>query len=257
MLVCASAALLRADALWLAADPAAATPGATVTIDAAAGAEFGSPNTPLSATRVQSFFARLGSVALAPAPSAPGSQTTGWRMSLSAPGVVVLELLLAPEARSIARAEVVPYLRSIRASADVRAAWTEIPAPAPWLEVRRIRAKAYVRAGQPAASEAAWRRTTGEALDLAPDRDPTRLVAGDAIGFLVTRGGVPVPGAMVEFLSWGETHEHVAAADAAGRVEASLEVPGLWLVRCTEVSRVQASNHEWETDVCSVTLSVR
>jgi uncharacterized GH25 family protein len=111
---------------------------------------------------------------------------------------------------------------------------------------------------EPAAEERAWAEPLGLALEIVPERDPTTLRVGDALPVRVLRGGQPLAGFALGYVSSGETREHVAVTDAEGRATAMLDVRGTWLVHGTDLRRaVGAIDREWESDFTTMVVAVR
>jgi hypothetical protein len=254
ILAAVAARFAQAEMAWLEPETTRATPGATIVLTLNVSDSFRGSSTALPASRVDATRVALAGNLSATAPWTPASGVLRSSVTLTRPGVAVLELRLKPEARSISRSEVDRYLIALHADENIEAAWEQIPPPKPWQEIRTAVLKTYVRVGTPTPTEQAWLDSSGSGLDMVPMSDPTDAPSNAPFKVRVTRDGKSAAGVAVEFLSDGETREHVTFTDEAGAASAPLDRNGAWLIRCFDVRRVSAGNHDWETD--AVTLMV-
>lgn len=246
----------RADVTWLKPERASATPGAVLAMSIVSADQFGAPDPHAPRGHVASIAAQAGGEPVTTGPIGVTDNRAKFTATFGRPGVACVLVEFRPEARSISRGEIEHYLRSLFATDEVRTAWNEIGAPNPWQEVRTIRLKTFVRIGQPASSEPAWRTPAREGLDVVPEIDPTGLHLNDPLPVRITRDGKPLPGIVVEYVSTGEARQHIAMTDENGRVEALVDARGDWLVRCFDVRRVAAGNHDWEVAITAATVAV-
>jgi len=241
--------------VWLRPETQRATPGAAISFELLASADFaGNLQPAFSAARVEAVRGTLAGQPLALGAWQQDARALRSLAIVSRPGVAILEVVLKPEARSVSRGDVDTYLNALHASDEIRAAWDEITPPNPWQEVHAVAAKAYVRVGIPPADDHDWREARVHGLDLTPVTDPTSANVNETFAVHVTRDGKAVSGVVVEFLSEGETREHVVLSGGDGTATARLNQPGRWLIRCFDVEQVHASNHDWETAVVALLI---
>lgn len=148
------------------------------------------------------------------------------------------------------------YFRSLRAGADLRAAWAALPSPRVWREMTTRSAKAFLRIGDPSAEERSWGEPVGNAVEIVPERDPTALRVGDELPVRVRRGGASLAGFALTFVSQGGAREHMRVTDGEGRARATLDLAGKWLVHGSELRRVVSADHDWESDFATMLVQV-
>jgi hypothetical protein len=248
---------LRAHDTWLQPERFAVTPGATLAFDLTSSDGFVGFQTAINPGRVARMLARLGGAELKPGALAAAERTLRFPVTVGRPGVMVMGIELKPRLLELEADKIETYLREIHASDDLREAWAAVPAPRRWRESYVKHAKTLVRVGEPAADERAWAEPLGLALEIVPARDPTALKEGDALPVRVLRGGKPLAGLALGYVSAGETREHVAVTDADGRATATLDARGVWLVHGTDLRRVVAADREWESDFTTMVVEVR
>jgi hypothetical protein len=245
------------DVTWLKPEHFATTPGAPLDVHVVMAGTFDGTGAAVEARRIASMEVRMGSEAV-PIVQLPAGNGA-WRnlVAFSHAGVAMLHAELQPEARSIPRSDVEGYLRALHATDEIREQWAHLEAPNPWIEVRRLALKAFVRVGEPAAGEADWQYTYTSGIDIVPEQDPTSRRQGDALAVRVLRDGRPLAGAIVDYISVGEARQHVVITDGHGRAAAALNARGAWLVRCFDVHRSSAENHEWEVSAAVMAVATR
>jgi len=250
-----SAGPVRAQRTWLQPESTTVAPAAVLFLTALTSAEFATAPEPVPATRIAETKAELAGQSV-PVVLLPSAGSARMLTTFAGSGIATVDVLLKPEARSVARGRVESYLRELHATDDVRAEWAKIESPNPWQEVRTLRLKAFVQVGSPANDDRVGSAPTVSGLDLLPLTDPTRCRAGKTFSVRATRDGQPLAGAVVEYLSDGEGREHVAITDRSGTAAAPLDQTGQWLVRCFDVKRVKANNHDWETATVALLVVV-
>lgn len=258
-LVCVALAslALRAHDTWLQPERFAVTPGATLVFDLTSSDGFVGFQMPIAPERVGRMLARLGGADLKPGALAAAEKTLRFPVTVGRPGVMVMGIELKARLLELETDKIETYLREIHASDELREAWAAVPAPRRWRESYAKHAKTFVRVGEPAVEERAWAEPLGLALEIVPERDPTALKEGDALPVRVLRGGKPLAGFALGYVSAGETREHVAVTDADGRATATLDARGGWLVHGTDLRRVTAPDREWESDFTTMVVEVR
>jgi hypothetical protein len=253
-----AAGSVQAQVDWVRPERYAVTPGGVLGFALQSGAEFVGTASELSPGRIRLEQGQLAMQPLPiPAPTLGLPAISRFYVAFPRPGLAVIQVDLKPEARSIGWAEVERYLRQLHASDEVRDAWSKVEPPNPWQEVRTIRLKTFVRVGEPMANDQTATKGTGDGFELVPDADPTAMRENGTFAVRVLRDGRPVVGVMVEYLSLGESRQHVLVTNEQGRAEAALDLAGEWLVRAVDVRRVQAGNHDWDVDCAALTMSVR
>lgn len=251
------ASALRADDTWLQPEQFAVTPGVVVRLDLTSAAGFGRFQTPAASTDVVRTWGRLGGAALASAAMEATEQTLRFPLTVGRTGFAVFGVEMKARERVVAPEEIERYLEKIHAGDDVREAWAAVPEPRRWRE-RTVRfVKTVVRVGEPIADDRSWAEPLGLGLEIVPERDPTKLREGEALPMRVWRGGRPVVGFVVGFISAGETREHVAVTDAEGRASAVLDLRGNWLVQGTDLRRAMEADREWDSEVTTLVVRVQ
>ena len=248
----------QAQEAWLQPERFAATPGATLALHLTGGDGSAGAETAIKPERVARTVARLGGAEL-PWGAAPANERTlRYPVTVPRPGVGVLGVELTPRVLEREPAKIEAYLRAIHAGDEWRESWAAEPEPRRWRESGVTHAKTFVRVGEPAAAERAWAEPLGLALEIVPERDPTTLRVGDALPVRVLRGGRPLAGFALGYVSSDETREHVAVTDAEGRATAMLDVRGTWLVYGTDLRRAAgAIDREWDSDFTTMAVEVR
>ena len=259
---CAVAALaaaggLRAHDTWLQPERFAATPGATLGLDLTSADGFVGFETAIKPERVARTLGRLGDGEVKLGPAAATERTLRFPVTLTQPGVAVLGLELKPRLLELEAEKIETYFREIHAGDELRETWAAVPEPRRWRESYVKNVKTFVRVGEPAAGERAWAEPLGLALEIVPERDPTALREGEVLPVRVLRGGQPLAGFVLAYVSAGETREHVAVTDAEGRASAVLDARGAWLVHGTDLRRATAADREWDSDFTTMVVEVR
>jgi hypothetical protein len=249
---------VQARETWLQPERFAATPGATLMLDLTSAHGFTGFETAIKAERVARILGRLGAVELKVGSALVADHSLRFPVTLTRPGVAVLGVELKPQLLQLEPEKIEAYFREIYASDELREVWAAVLEPRRWRESSTKHTKTFVRVGEPGASERAWSEPLGLALEIVPERDPTALKAGDALPVRVLRGGKPLAGFVLAYVSSGETREHVTVTDAEGRATSTLDAAGIWLVHGTDLRRVSGSGErEWESDFTTMVVEVR
>ena len=250
-------AAARAHDTWLQPERFAATPGAVLGVGLTSADGFFGADTAIKPDRVARLLGRLGGGAVGFAAPQEGGKALVFSATLTRPGVAVLGVELKPRLLELAPDKIELYFREVHAGDELRAAWAAVPAPRRWRESYVKHAKTFVRVGEPLAGDRAWAEPLGLALEIVPERDPTALQAGDELPVRVLRGGAPLAGFMLAFVSAGETREHVVMTDEQGRAGATLDARGAWLVHGTDLRRAAAPDREWDSDFATMVVEAR
>ncbi len=252
-----SAAAASAEDTWLQPERFAATPGATLMLDLMSSDAFSQPGMALKPERVQRVVGRLGGRSLFIAQELVAEQSLRFPATFIRPGLAVLGVELKPERLEFAADEIEQKLRDIHASLALRATWEAVPEPRRWRENTVGYAKAFVRVGEPPPSERAWSEPLGFFLEIVPECDPTAMRAGDELAVRVLRGGEPLAGFTLNFISEGLARERVSVTDEEGRARAKLDVRGLWLLHGIDLRRSRTPNVEWESGTTTLVVEVK
>jgi len=255
--ILAIAVSARGHDTWLQPERFAATPGATLALELTSADGFNGLETAIKPERVARAPARLAGEAIMLAVPVAGEKALRFSATLPRPGVAVVGVELKPRGLELEPEKIELYFREIHADEALRAAWATVPEPRRWRESYVKNAKSFVRVGEPALGDRVWAEPLGLRLEIVPERDPTALRAGDELPVRVLRGGAPLPGFTIAFVSAGETREHVAVTDDDGRARATLDVRGAWLVHGTDLRRATAPELEWESDFTTMVVDVK
>jgi len=173
-----------------------------------------------------------------------------------APGVATIAVELAPKTLVLQPKLIEEYFQEIHAGASIRAQWDSIPKPKQWRESYIKHATSFVRVGAPT-GDSSWASPLGLGLEIVPERDPTVLVAGDALPVRVLRRGAPLSGFAVGARREGQSGESFVTTDATGRVSVPLPGAGRWLLFGTDLRRAKDPGLEWRSDFVTATIGVR
>jgi hypothetical protein len=242
---------------WLQPERFSVTPGASLMLDLTSADGFVGFQSAIKSERIAQTYVRLAGASVAFGPAAPTEQTLRFPLTLTKPGIAVVGLQLKPRLLELAPDKIELYFREIHAGDDLREKWEAIPEPKKWRENYVKAVKTFVRVGEPPAGDRAWAEPLGLALEIVPERDPTTLKEGDELPVRVLRGGQPLAGFALGYVSAGETREHVAITDVDGRATARLDTKGAWLVHGTDLRRVLAADREWESDFTTLVVEAR
>ncbi len=250
------ATVARAHDTWLEPERFAATPGATLGFSLTSAAEFGPLESAVKPWRVRRALMRLGGETTFLGEGVTGEKALAFKTTLPRPGVAVVWLELKPRTLELTAEKVEEYFREIHASDELRAQWTALPEPKKWRETYVKHVKTFVRVGEPVATERAWAEPVGAALEIVPERDPTKLKLGDELPVRVLRSGVAVENFMVAFVASGGLREHVIVTGPDGRAKMKLDLAGEWMVHGTDLRRSTEPDLEWESDFVTMVVSV-
>ena len=94
------------------------------------------------------------------------------------------------------------------------------------------------------------------AIEIVPETDPTRLVAGQELAARVLKDGYPLAGFPLMALAAGQKTGSLAKTDSEGRVRFRLDRSGWWLLKGTELKRAPGSGSNWESHFATLTVFV-
>src|SRR6185295_10010495 len=185
----------------------------------------------------------------------PAEHSLRLMTSLPDAGIATLWIELQPKTVELAPQEVDEYLAEIGASDLVKQRWIASGAKA-WRELYAKHAKTFVRVGDVAASDQSWSRPVGMYLEIVPQSDPTRLVAGSELGVLVLRDGSSVTGVTVAAQREGGAAAQMQRTDPGGAATVRLDAAGRWLIRCTVLRAFPGPDVDWESHFTTLTVDV-
>ena len=253
-LALAFAGSARAHDTWCLPQKFAASPGEVVRLELTSAMDFPAPESAIAAERLERAVLRLAGREEDLRPEGGGERALVLEASLHSAGVAVLGVQLHPRPISLTPDQVEEYLAEIGAPEAVHRAWKDLGARE-WREVYAKHAQSFVRVGE-ASADRAWSEPLGLGLEIVPEADPTRLIAGGSLPVRVLRHGAPLAGLRLSSLPEGGGAEQVATTDADGRATLAFERSGRWLVRGTDLRRSQRADAEWESDFTTLTLAV-
>jgi hypothetical protein len=248
---------VRGEDAWLKPERSAATPGATLYFEVTSANGFGNTAAPIGLDRDARFFGWLGDAELKVGAIATKDRTSRFPVTFLRPGVAVLGVELQSRVVEVAPEEVEAYLREVRAGDDLREEWQRMAPPRVWREKNVKFAKSFVRVGEPTAGDRTWTTALRFALEIVPEVDPTNVRVGSELAVKVLRNGEPVVGIVLSYVSFGETHEHVAITDLDGRARAKLDLRGPWLVRGTDLRRSKEPDRAWDSETTTMVVEVQ
>ena len=229
--------------------------GAVVSLDLTSGMAFPLPAYAIKAERIEHASFRLGGKVVEITARRAAAKSLHLTVRLGEPGIAALWVELKPKALELTPPKVAEYLDEIGASEDIRQAWTQAQ-PRRWREVYVKHAKTFIRVGE-VENDSSWAEPVGLALEIVPEKDPTRLRAGDEFPVRVLKQGKPFADFPLGSIRESSIKGVIQRTDAEGRTVFKLRQAGKWLVRGTELRKSSAPNIEWESDFTTLTIEVR
>ncbi len=235
-----------------------ATPGASLRFELLRSANFYGPGEGTEPVGVGArALCRLGGEAAAMGPIGTGAKSAGFSATLGRPGVAAVLVEFESRTRERSPEEAEAYLRRNHVGEAARAALSEgFSRP---LRRERIteRARTFVRVGEPEAGDRSWGQPLSQSLDLLPVTSPSALRVGAVFSVKVLQAGLPVEGRAVGFVLAGESRENVVFSGVDGEAATRLDVPGLWLVYCSDIQRSGESDVDWVTQISTLVIEVK
>ena len=249
---------LRGDDAWLKPERFKATPGATLRFQILAAERFSVDRTSPIAVADYGVKGRLGAELITAAFVDKDRDRAVFSVTLIGPGHAVIAGELGPVFLEKSADAIEARLREIHAGEALREAWGRQTVETPWREHLRRYVKTFVRVGEPSLANEDWARALGAPLEIVPERDPTKLRAGDRLSVRVLREGAPLQNFALNFTTADDSRDHVMFTDLAGRAEITLDAAALWLVHGTDLRLAEKprGNETWVSAFVSLTLEV-
>ncbi len=249
----AFAATAFAHDTWLLPTPARLQVGRTAVFELTSAMDFPRPETPVKADRLVAGRVRLaGSTQELRAEAQPKFL----RLStvLDRQGVATAWVETRPRTLDLKPEEVAHYLEEVGAADTVGADWKKSGGKV-WRETYVKLAKTCVRVGEPS-EDRSWAEPLGLALEMVPEKDPTRLKTGETLPLRVLWQGKPISGLSVGSVGGAPGHGSLQKTDAEGRVSVILDRPGPWLLRATLIRAAEGGEGRWNSHFTTLTLDV-
>lgn len=252
---CLTSAALSHDT-WLLPRGAAGDPPFVASLDLTSGMGFPKLDHAVQPDRIAKARIRLNGRSTNITDLALSAKSLVLRASIDAPGVAAIWVESKPRSIELTAAQVAEYFEEIDATESIRKAWAAVAEPKRWRETYVKLAKTFVRSGK-GGDAGAWAEPVGMALEIVPERDPTRLRAGDEFPVRVFRNAGPARGFALGLVGEGDAHGLLRTTDENGRVRFRLERSGQWLLRGTDLRRSTAKDIDWESEFTTLTVEVR
>jgi len=117
-------------------------------------------------------------------------------------------------------------------------------------------AKTFIRVGRSPA-DGSWAEPVGMALEIVPERDPTRLNRGGDFPVRVLEHGMPLANFPLGIVREGRRKGEIRKTDDQGRVKFRLARRGRWLLRGTKLRKATQPEVDWESDFTTLTVDVK
>ena len=241
---------------WLLPDRFAAAPGEPVAIAHRVGTGWPGETLPREPARIVRF-ALIDALGEQPIAGDPGVDPAG-SVALRRAGIALAVYRSRPSSVRLEAEAFESYLRDegLDRVIAVRAARGESQQPG--LEIFSRNAKAMLVApGEGTAHDRGrWRRPVGLTLELVPETDPRRLVAGAPFAVRLLYRGRPLAGALVKaFPKDGNERRLATRTDPQGRARFVLPEAGIWLINAVHMVDAPAqSDARWESLWSSLTF---
>jgi len=239
---------------WLIPEQFAVTPGATVNFDLTSGTGFPGLDTTVEAGRVTKAACRVARHSTDITTLTPAEHSLRLATTVADPGIATVGVDLAPRRIELQPKEVEEYLDEIGASELVKQRWA-LSDTKRWREEYNKHAKTFVRVGD-AATDRSWSEPVGMFLEIVPQSDPTKLVAGSDLTVLVLREGSTIPGFSVGLIREGGAREQMQKTDAGGAATLHLDAAGRWLLYGTLMRAMPGPDLDWESHFTTLTVEV-
>jgi len=150
------------------------------------------------------------------------------------------------------------YLAEVQPPAPILQAWKAQKARRePWVELYSKAAKGYLRAGTSRGSEGrTWRRVQrlGQALEIVPLSDPTRLVPRQRLVVQLIEGGRPL--ADIALRLFDRRGERTVRTDGSGRAVLPVRCRGRQLIATTVLQQPVHAGAPWTSRFATMSYTV-
>lgn len=285
-----AASLPRAHDTWILPLRSRVPPGVEVAFDLTSGPRFPARAATVAPERIATARLRLGGRGEPLPPGRSGERALRFQVPLRRAGIATVHVTLVSRAITLDSALVHARLADVAAPDSVWRAYLVQPYPRTWRERSATHATTFVRVASGARplppGDRSWQEPTRAALELVPEIDPTGLRTGDTLVVRALRRGMPLRGLAVGLVTGDAGAARVATSEVSGevrgeptrdrvrkavggttvrrtddegRVRLVLPRAGRWLLRATDLRRPTSDDGtlDWESDVATVTLSVR
>lgn len=239
---------------WLIPDQSKVAPQATLTLDLTSGMEFPKLDVGPKPERVERAKCRLAGRTFDITNKIAAPNSLQFKAEMPEAGVATFWVKLPPRTLELKPEEVKEYLIEVDAPEGLRRQWAEMKEPR-WRESYTKHPKTFARVGEPQ-SDRSWAEPVGMFLEILPEKDPTRVQAGDEFPVRVLKNGAPFADFSLTAVSAGEAKGETRKTDSDGRVTFRMAKPGWWLLRGTDIRKAAATDVDWESDFATLTLAV-
>jgi hypothetical protein len=113
-----------------------------------------------------------------------------------------------------------------------------------------------VRVGTPGPADRSWSDPAGLPLEIVPERDPTRLMAGDVLPVRVFLDRGAVEGIAVFAIPAAGGERRMGRTGPDGRTRIPLTEPGAWLLAAARLERADGPDADGRSEATSLYLTV-
>jgi uncharacterized GH25 family protein len=239
---------------WLMPERFSVDPGTTLAMDLTSGSAFPALDAAIEPSRVTKAAYRVARHTADLTALTPAEHSLRLNATLGEAGIATLWVDLAPRTIELAPKDVEEYLTEIGASDLVKQRWLATPGKR-WREMYSKHAKAFVRVGD-GGSDRSWSEPVGMFLEIVPQSDPTKLVAGGELIVEVLRDGGTIPSFSIAMSREGSPGQQMQKTDGGGLATFKLDAAGRWLVHGTLLRAMPGPDVEWESHFAALTVDV-
>jgi uncharacterized GH25 family protein len=238
---------------WILCDPPLVAAGRSLAVHVTSGESFPVMGAAPETSRIDRAEWRIGDRRGTITTFETGKSSLVAKDRVTTDGVAVVFVEFRPQDIDLEPAEVAEYLDEIGAPESVRRAYEKEGPDATFHETFTKHAKTYVRIGT-GGDASGCLGPVGFAIDFLPDRDPTSLKVGDTLAIKAIRGGRELESFAVGVVCAADGHATMQRTSKSGMIAISIDKPGWWLVRSTELRR--KADKTWESDFTTMTFYV-
>lgn len=241
---------------WLAARTSHVAPGTKVRLDLTSGMSFPALETSIKSDRIDVARVRLNGNIEEISNWTSARNSLALFATLNAAGTATCWVELKPRQLELSPELVQEYFAEIDASEAIRQTWLNMKPPKRWREVYVKHAKTFIGVGS-SGDDRSWSEPVGVSLEIVPEKDPTKLRAGDDFPVRVLKDGVALPQFTLGIVFAGNPRGEFRTTNTEGRAVFKLKRAGKVLLRGTELRRSAKPDVEWESDFTTLTIWVR